>query len=491
MKKRIVIIGAGLGGLAAGCRLAALGHNVEILEKRPLVGGLAAPLQVSDFTVDAGPSAFTAPHLLDDIYRTARRSRPATLQFTPVSPAYRIFDAQQRFFNLYFDPQRLQEEVTRWHPAAADAFLQYQRDTRPLLSPRFVSLAHPPLLNPVSILKTLPDLIRLKGLQNTWAYLSAYFEEPFLRAVFSLKPFLMGSNPLQVNIFTTLHMQQQDKNMVHISGGTAAIVRHLANLFQELGGKISCNAEVVEILSHFRRVSGVRTKDGGLLPADIILSNADVADTYHRLASKHHRGRFTQKNNPRQHFSMSMFAIHLVTSRRYLDSPLAHHNVILPHDYPGLLEKIFTHKVLAEEPALFVHMPTRTEAALAPEGHEILAIYVPVPNLSAALDWTTQARPFREKVLASLETRFLPELRASIVAEKIITPPDWHSNFNASFGAPFSLQSSPWQAGWFRPPNRSRNFDNLYLVGAGTHPGPGISAVLASAQIIERLIGPA
>jgi len=156
-----------------------------------------------------------------------------------------------------------------------------------------------------------------------------------------------------------------------------------------------------------------------------------------------------------------------------------------------LINDIFQRGVVSEKPAIFLHMPTRTDNSLLPEDREILKIHVPVPNLAANVSWAAEARPLRERVLATLEEHLLPDLRASILVENVLTPEDFQTNFNAPHGAPFSLQTSPLQAAWFRPHNRSEQARNLYLVGAGTHPGPGISGVLSSAEIVEKLIGPA
>ena len=143
----------------------------------------------------------------------------------------------------------------------------------------------------------------------------------------------MGSNPMDVNIYTALHMQMQDSSMMYAGGGTGSIITHLAELFKELGGKVHLNAEAAEILTQRSKVSGVRMQDGGLRPADIVISNANVADTYNRFLKQGKPNRRTEKQAGRQKFSASVFAIYLVTSRRYLDTPLAHHNVILPQKF--------------------------------------------------------------------------------------------------------------------------------------------------------------
>jgi phytoene desaturase len=491
MKKKIIIIGAGLGGLSAGCRLAAAGHTVEILERRAVIGGLAASMRIGDYAIDTGPSAVTSPEAVESIFQAAGKPLPESLQWLPIAPAYRVFDHNMRSFNFKFDAQFLIEEVQRWDANEVAACNEYLKNIRPFFSPKFQDRSNQPFLNPFSLLKTLPAMVRLRGTQSAYRFVSQYFNDPFLRAVFSLKPFLMGSNPMDVNIYTALHMQLQDTAMMYAVGGSGTILTHLAHLFKEMGGKIHLTAEVAEILTQRRQVSGVRMQDGGLHPADIVISNANVADTYERFLKQRNANPRRAMQAGRQKFSASVFAIYLVTSRRYLDTPLAHHNVLLPQNFPALIDDIFQRGSVSEKPAIFLHMPTRTDNTLLPEDHEILKVHVPVPNLEANVNWAAEARPLRERVLASLEDNLLPGLRASIVVENVLTPEDFQKSFNAPYGAPFSLQTSPLQAAWFRPHNRSKAFSNLYLVGAGTHPGPGISAVLSSAEIVEKLIGPA
>ena len=481
MKKKIIIIGAGLGGLSAGCRLASAGHTVEILERRADFGGLAASMRIGDYTVDTGPSAITSPEGVESIFQTAGKPLPNTLQWLPIAPAYRVFDHTMRFFNFKFDAQFLVEEVQRWDANEVAACNEYLKNIRPFFSPKFQDFSNQPFLNPFSLLKTLPDMLRLRGTQSAYRFTSQYFNDPFIRAVLSLKPFLMGSNPMDVNIYTALHMQLQDTAMMAPVGGTGTILTHLAELFKELGGKIHLKAEVTEILMQHRQVSGVRMQDGGLRPADIIISNANIADTFERFLKQENANQRREKRADRQKFSASVFAIYLVTSRRYLDTPLAHHNIILPANFPAMVNDIFQRGVVSEKPAIFLHMPSRTDNTLLPEDREILKIHIPVPNLAAKVNWTVEARPLRERVLAFLEENLLPDLRASILAENVVTPNDFQNKFSAPYGAPFSLQTSPLQAAWFRPHNRSELARNLYLVGAGTHPGPGISAVLSSA----------
>jgi len=185
---------------------------------------------------------------------------------------------------------------------------------------------------------------------------------------------------------------------------------------------------------------------------------------------------------------MSLFVIYFGTKRRYTDTKLAHHNIILSERYKELLMDIFKKKHLSEDFSLYLHMPTLTDPSLAPEGHEAFYVLSPVPNLEADIDWRTAAKPYRDAIMQFLEENYLPDLQANIVAEHHIDPLHFQNELLSYRGAAFSVGPILTQSAWFRPHNRSEDFDNLYFVGAGTHPGAGLPGVLSSAKIAEDLI---
>jgi phytoene desaturase len=185
---------------------------------------------------------------------------------------------------------------------------------------------------------------------------------------------------------------------------------------------------------------------------------------------------------------MSLFVIYFGTKRRYTDSGLAHHNIILGERYRELLTDIFKQKELADDFSLYLHMPTLTDPSLAPEGHEAFYVLSPVPHLGSGTDWTQMAKPYRDKIMQFLEDNYLPDLQENIVAEHYIDPLHFQNTLNSYQGAAFSVEPILTQSAWFRPHNRSEDFDNLYFVGAGTHPGAGLPGVFSSAKIAENLI---
>jgi phytoene desaturase len=288
-----------------------------------------------------------------------------------------------------------------------------------------------------------------------------------------------------------IHYLEREWGIHFAMGGTGALVNALVQLLEDLGGKMHYNKEVSEILVEDRRVSGIRLADGTIVKADHVISNADVAWTYLKMIPS--KGRSLRNSDFRYQnltkYSMSLFVLYFGTKRRYIDTPLAHHNIILSERYKGLLNDIFNKKVLAEDFSLYLHMPTITDRSLAPEGGETFYVLSPVPHLGAAdINWKKAAKPYRDTILQFLQDNYLPDLQANIAVERYIDPLYFRDKFNSHLGAGFSIQPVLTQSAWFRPHNRSEDFENLYFVGAGTHPGAGLPGVLSSSKIAEKLI---
>jgi phytoene desaturase len=285
-----------------------------------------------------------------------------------------------------------------------------------------------------------------------------------------------------------IHYLEREWGIHYAMGGTGAIVSALGRLFKELGGQIHLDTEVKEIIIDNRRVKGIRLLDGSAEPADDIVSNADVAFTYRHLIPEQYRRKYTDRKLGHLKYSMSLFVIYFGTRRRYTDTNLAHHNIILGRRYKELLDDIFEHKHLAEDFSLYLHMPTITDSSIAPEGCENFYVLSPVPHLGANIYWTVMAKPYRDRIIHFLEENYLPDLSQNIIAEHYIDPLHFQNTLNSYMGSAFSIQPILTQSAWFRPHNRSEEFENLYFVGAGTHPGAGLPGVLSSAKIAERLI---
>jgi len=274
-------------------------------------------------------------------------------------------------------------------------------------------------------------------------------------------------------------------------GRHRCIVQAMVQLIEDQGGTIQLESEIDEILVDNGEANGIRLKNGEVHKADVVVSNADVAFTYRNLIDPKNRKKYTDKKIERTKYSMSLFVIYFGTKKRYLDSGLAHHNIILGERYRGLLSDIFHKKELADDFSLYLHMPTITDPTMAPEGHEAFYVLSPVPHLDSGTDWNETAPKYRDAIMQFLEDNYLPGLQKNIVAEHMIDPLHFQNTLNSYKGSAFSVEPILTQSAWFRPHNRSEDVKNLYFVGAGTHPGAGLPGVLSSAKIAENLIGPA
>ncbi len=487
--KKVIVIGSGFGGLGAAARLAADGYDVEIFEKLDKPGGRGYVFEMDGFKFDGGPTVITAPFMFDDIFAKAGRRREDYVEFVPLDPFYRIFNHEGRHFDYNNDEAFILSEIDRWSPQDKEGYQQFIDTCRPIFQKGFVELADEPFLTVTDMLRIAPDLIKLQSYKSVYGYVSQFVQNEFLRQVFSFHPLLVGGNPFDTtSIYALIHYLEREWGVHYAKGGTGALIQAMVQLFEEIGGRIHYNSEVDEILVVGNRVSGIRLKDGAIHRADHIISNADVAFTYRNMIP----AKFRKKNSDRRienlKYSNSLFVIYFGTKKRYNDTNLAHHNIILGPRYKGLLDDIFDKKILADDFSLYLHMPTLTDPSMAPEGHEAFYVLSPIPHLGGNTDWATAAKPYRDSIMQFLEDNYLPDLQANIVAEHYIDPLYFQGTLNSYLGSAFSVEPILTQSAWFRPHNRSEDFDNLYFVGAGTHPGAGLPGVLSSSIIAEDLI---
>lgn len=493
MKQKVIVIGSGFGGLAAAARLAARGHAVEVFEKRDKLGGRAYVYDVNGFKFDGGPTVITAPWLFDEIWELAGRKREEYVQMVPCDPFYRIFDHTGRQFNYNGDHEFILREIDKWNPEDKAGYTRFMETTKDIFDTG-MALIDKPFLHVSDMIKVAPDLVRLQSYRSVYGYVSKFVKDDFLRRCFSFHPLLIGGNPMDAaSLYVLIHYLEREWGIHYALGGTGAIVQAFDQLLNELGVTVHLNTPVDEILVDGKRVTGVRLADGSVHKADSVVSNADVAWTYMNMIPAHARRKNTDRRMERMKYSMSLFVIYFGTKRRYIDveegyPQLAHHNIILSERYKELLNDIFNTDELPDDFSLYLHMPTLTDPSMAPEGHEAFYVLSPVPHLGANIDWETQAKPYRDRIMQFLEENYLPDLQENIVAEHFIDPLHFQNTLNSYLGSAFSVQPTLTQSAWFRPHNRSEDFDNLYFVGAGTHPGAGLPGVLSSAKIVDGLI---
>ncbi len=488
---RIIVIGSGFGGLGAAIRLQTQGHEVTILEKRDKPGGRAYVYEQDGFRFDGGPTVITAPFLIDELFQGAGRVTDDYVKLVPVDPFYRIFFADGTHFDYTGDSERMAAQIERLNPADVAGYHEFVRWSERIFDKGFTELADVPFSRPWDMIKIIPDMVRLRSYRSVYGFISQFVEDEKLRQILSFHPLLVGGNPFQTtSIYTLIHFLERKWGVWFALGGTGALVSGLVRLFEEIGGVLRLDEEVGEILVEGTRTTGVRLKDGRELPADAVVCNGEVAWAYSNLLPARYRRKYSDYRLARMRYSMSLVVIYFGTDRQYRGGsrPLAHHDIILGTRYKPLLDDIFTGKKLAEDFSLYLHMPTITDPTLAPPGCENFYVLSPVPHLGSGTDWRANARPYRDSIMRFLEENYLPDLSRHIVSEHMITPLHFHETLNSYLGSAFSVEPILTQSAYFRPHNQSEELENLYFVGAGTHPGAGLPGVLSGAKIVEKLI---
>jgi phytoene desaturase len=488
---RITIVGAGFGGLAAGIRLRAQGHDVTIVEARDKPGGRAYVYEQDGFTFDGGPTIITAPWLIHELFELCGRRSEDYVRLVPVDPYYNVRFEDGSVFRYDGNREHILEQIRRFNPDDVDGYLRFFEGGDAIFKAGF-GLIDKPFLRLGDMLRVLPDLVRLRADRSVASYVNRFIKDERLRQVFSFHPLLVGGNPFQTtSIYTLIHTLEQRWGVWFAMGGTGALVRALATLFEDIGGELRLSTPVAEIVvdERTRRATGVRLTSGETLSADAVVSNADVAWTYMNLLPAGVRRRNTDARLERARYSMSLFVIYFGTDRRYED--MAHHEILMGPRYRGLLDDIFRRKRLSEDFSLYLHRPTATDPSLAPPGCDSWYVLSPVPHLGGDTDWREAAPRYRDAILQYLERRYLPELSKHIVTEHRIDPLHFAGTLNSYLGSAFSVEPTLMQSAWMRPHNRSEDVANLYFAGAGTHPGAGLPGVISSGKIVADLIGDA
>lgn len=488
---RIVVIGSGFGGLAAALRLQAMGHQVTLVEKRDALGGRAYVYERDGFIFDGGPTVITAPWLIEELFQLAGRDPADYVNMVPVDPFYRIYFEDGATFHYNGDRENMIREIAKFNPDDVQGYLRFLEKTEDIFKTGF-GLIDTPFLTLGSMLKVLPDLVRLRADRTVYDYVRRYISDPRLRQVFSFHPLLVGGNPFQTtSIYTLILFLEKKWGVWFAMGGTGSVVKALGRLFQELGGVIRLEAEVGEILvdESSGRAHGVHLRNGEILDADAVVCNGDVASAYMSLLPARFRRRNTDRRLRNLRYSMSLFVLYFGTDRTYDDIP--HHSIMLGPRYEGLLDDIFQPKPLVDDFSLYLHRPTATDRSLAPPGCDAFYVLSPVPHLGSGDDWGRIGSGYRDRIVRYLEQRYMPDLSRHIITEHWIDPVHFRDTLNSHLGSAFSVAPVLTQSAWFRPHNRSEDVPNLYFVGAGTHPGAGMPGVLSSARIAADLIGPA
>lgn len=487
-RARAAVIGSGFGGLALAIRLQAAGIRTTLFEKRDLPGGRAYVYRDAGFTFDAGPTVITAPDCLRDLFALGGKRLEDHVELLPVSPFYRLHWEDGFRFDYSNDLDGTLAQIRAKSPADVDGYRRFLAYTAEVFQEGYTKLAHVPFLSWWSMVRVSPQLLRLKAYRSVYSIVSSFLADPHLRQAFSFHSLLVGGNPFTTSsIYTLIHFLEREWGVYFPRGGTGALVQALVRLFEDLGGEVRLQAEVERIETQAGRVTGVVPRGGKPERFDLVASNADVLHTVRDMLGGEPKAAATRRKLERMRYSMSLFLIYFGTRKRY--PHLAHHNVLFGPRYRELLEDIFEKGVLAEDFSLYLHAPSVTDPAMAPEGCEAFYVLSPVPHLGKCpVDWSVEGPRYADRILEYLETRYLPGLRDNLVTRRIFTPLDFKNQLNSHQGAAFSLEPVLSQSAYFRMHNRDERIAGLYHVGAGTHPGAGVPGVVSSARATAGLM---
>jgi len=486
--KKTVVIGAGFGGLALAIRLQAAGIPTVLLEQRDKPGGRAYVWHDQGFTFDAGPTVITDPTALEALFTLADRRMEDYVRLLPVKPFYRLCWESGKTLDYANDTAELEAQITQFNPRDVEGYRRFLAYSQAVFQEGYLRLGSVPFLSFRDMLRAGPQLLKLQAWQSVYQSVSRFIEDEHLRQAFSFHSLLVGGNPFTTSsIYTLIHALEREWGVWFPEGGTGALVNGMVKLFTDLGGEMVLNARVEELVVTDNRVNQVRLADGRTFDADAVASNADVVNTYKKLLGHHPVGQKRAATLERKSMSNSLFVLYFGLNQPH--PQLAHHTICFGPRYRELIDDIFTGSALADDFSLYLHSPCVTDPSLAPPGCASFYVLAPVPHLgNAPLDWAQEGPKLRDRIFDYLEERYMPGLRSQLVTQRIFTPADFHDTLDAHLGSAFSIEPLLTQSAWFRPHNRDSDIANLYLVGAGTHPGAGIPGVVASAKATASLM---
>ncbi|MDP9766026.1 phytoene desaturase family protein [Deinococcus enclensis] len=528
--KRAVIIGAGFGGLSLGIRLQSLGLDTVIVERLDGPGGRGYQKRTPDgYVFDMGPTVITVPHFLEELFRL-ERGQPALdgpdfpddvrgaervktgdsggprtrdyVQLRPILPFYRIVFDDGTYFDYDGDPENTRRQIGELAPQDLAGYERFHKDAQAIFERGFLELGYTHFGDVGTMLRVVPDLLKLDAVRTLFSFTSKYFQSDKLRQVFSFETLLVGGNPLSVPaIYAMIHFVEKTWGVHYAMGGTGALVRALERKYRELGGEVRYGAGVqgITVTDEWGRpvtrpvgprvARGVTLESGEELPADLVISNGDWANTYLKRVPAAARLVNNDLRVKAARQSMSLLVIYFGFRDDGRPLNLQHHNILLGPRYEALLREIFGDKTLGRDFSQYLHVPTLTDPSLAPPGHHAAYTLIPVPNAASGLDWTVEGPKLVDRVYAYLDERgIIPGLRDRLTHSEYVTPDYFAGTLDSHLGNAFGPEPLLVQSAFFRPHNRSEDVRNLYLVGAGAQPGAGTPAVMMSAKMTARLI---
>ncbi|MEJ6608007.1 MAG: phytoene desaturase family protein [Candidatus Planktophila sp.] len=481
----VVVVGAGLGGLSAALRLAGAGRKVTVIEREGVPGGRNGLLQKDGYSFDTGPSVLTMPSLIQDAFACVGEDMKDWLELSPLKPLYRAFYADGSQIDVHANTAEMEEEIRK--TVSAEEALGYRRYVE------FVTKLYKYEMNdfidrnidsPFNLLTpNLARLIALGGFRKLSPKVNQFLKDPRLQKVYSFQAMYAGVSPQQaLAIYAVIAYMDSVNGVFFPKGGMHAVPRALAAAAEKHGVTFKYNTSVTRLEVENSRAKAVITDTGERVECDVVVMNPDLPVVWRDLLGK------VPLSVKRLKYSPSCATLLVGSSKKY--DHVAHHNIHFGQSWDGVFDELINKKILMTDPSVLVTIPTHDDPSLAPVGKESYYILYPTPNLDAKIDWKTQARPYRDQMIQTLEDRGYTGFGDAIETEVMTTPLDWQAQ-GMERGAPFASAHTFFQTGPFRPRNMAAGFENVVFAGSGTQPGVGVPMVLISGRLAaERIVGP-
>lgn len=483
-----IVIGAGIGGIAAAARLARSGYRVTVIEKTATPGGRCNQFTRDGHRFDVGPTLFLMPEVFAETYAALGARMEQELDLRRIDPTYRVRFDDGTEISLTSDMNAMQAQLEAIEPGSFGGLMRYLAEGHlhyHLSLKRFVGRNFYGYLDYFS-LQNLPLLFQLKALVKHYDNIGKYFRDPHLKAAFTFQNMYLGLSPYDAPAtYSLLQYAEMAGGVWFPMGGVYRVIESLVSIAERHGVQFRYETPVSRIEVDGNCASGVVLRDGSRLSADVIVANADLPYVYRELLPD----RSEAERLERLKYTCSAIMFYWGMDKPF--PQLGMHNVFLSGDYRASFDRIFRDRTLPDEPSFYIHAPARTDPGAAPPGQDTLFVLVPAGHLDGRTpqDWEALKARARAAVLRRLAKAGTPDLENHIKFEVSYTPRDWLSLYNLEKGAAFSLSHNFMQVGYLRPRNRHARYRNLYFVGGSTHPGTGLPIVLISARLTtERIL---
>ncbi|MDI6401918.1 phytoene desaturase family protein [Balneolaceae bacterium ANBcel3] len=484
---KITIIGAGIGGLASAALLASRGHTVDLFEQNAFIGGKATEKRIDGFRFDTGPSVFTMPFILDQVFEQCGEKTSEYLRITKTDPICRYFFSDGVLFDHTHDDARNKDALLRIAPEDIEAWDQFAAYTKKLYDKTTESFLFNPLYSIQDIpFKHLHKALSIDIFSTVSQRVDSIFSSSRLRQLFKRYTTYNGSSPYQAPAtFNVIAHVEQQLGGYYIKGGMYQIVQALSRLAEKQGARIHTGVRVERINVSDGNVTGTQI-NGARFDADVVVANSDAILTYLNLLPENTLSSGKRKRLARIEPSCSGFVILLGITRTY--EALRHHTIFFSDQYQQEFDSIFLHKELPANPTIYIANTSSSTPDDAPEGGSNLFILVNAPYTHKQ-NWNELKETYTEHILMTLESRGLSGLRDSVAVCEVITPGDFERIHGSNRGSIYGTSSNSLLSAFLRPKNADRTIKNLFFCGGGTHPGGGIPLVLQSALNVDTLIG--